>query len=161
MKAVSPKRARQQRRRRKVLERSHGPERCQFPGGCVREAVDGHEVWTRARGGDPTDVFNIVLLCREHHDWVGDHPAEAKALGLLDSAPNAERVRNVCEPVRLPAMPPKRPITLRVSPDAEQWVADAQTETGASQSVVLRAMLSVATQHRAQVVAKIRALQEV
>lgn len=49
--------------------------------------VDKHEIVTRARGGDPLDPANVVLVCRSIHDWAHDHPTEATRLGLLASAP--------------------------------------------------------------------------
>ena len=45
--------------------------------------LDKHELLTRARGGDPTDPDNCVMLCRAHHDAVHDHPDEAAKRGLL------------------------------------------------------------------------------
>lgn len=45
--------------------------------------LDVHEIIPRSawRDGD-LEVDNCVLLCRRHHDWVGDHPTEAHELGL-------------------------------------------------------------------------------
>jgi hypothetical protein len=45
--------------------------------------LDKHEVQTRARGGDPLDPANCLLVCRAHHDWIGMHPLEALQVGLL------------------------------------------------------------------------------
>lgn len=42
-----------------------------------------HEVLTRARGGDPTDPTNILLLCRICHAWVTTHETMARELGLV------------------------------------------------------------------------------
>jgi hypothetical protein len=47
--------------------------------------LDGHEPLTRARGGDACDPGEIVTVCRGHHNWIGDHQAEAFDLGLLKS----------------------------------------------------------------------------
>lgn len=44
---------------------------------------DMHEVLTRARGGDPTDPGNILCLCRQCHQWVTEHEALARPLGLV------------------------------------------------------------------------------
>lgn len=79
----SKKRAAEQRRRRKVLARDHGPQRCQYPPGCADAACDAHEVQTRARGGSISDPGNIVLLCRRHHDGVGRGEPWAYDMGLL------------------------------------------------------------------------------
>jgi len=48
--------------------------------------LDVHELLTRARGGSITDPDNCVALCRGHHNWVHDHPADATAVGLLRKA---------------------------------------------------------------------------
>lgn len=45
--------------------------------------LDAHELLTRARGGDPLDLDNVRMLCRAHHDWCHDHPADAEERGLL------------------------------------------------------------------------------
>ena len=45
--------------------------------------LDVHEPLTRARGGNYLDPDDCVLLCRQHHDWVHDHPRAAEKLGLL------------------------------------------------------------------------------
>lgn len=57
---------------------------CEFKG-CKSEASDGHEPLTRARQGSITDPKNIRLVCRVHHRWIHDHPAEATAEGWLVS----------------------------------------------------------------------------
>ena len=53
--------------------------------------LDPHHVLPRGRGGKD-EVENLVLLCRLHHSWVHEHPADAYALGLLarTSATNGE-----------------------------------------------------------------------
>jgi len=55
---------------------------CQWPE-CRRDSFDVHEPKTRARGGSILDPDNAVALCRQHHDWVHDHPLEAEQRGLL------------------------------------------------------------------------------
>lgn len=45
--------------------------------------LDGHEPLTRARGGDPYDVNQIVTVCRGHHEWIDREQDKAHALGLL------------------------------------------------------------------------------
>ena len=44
--------------------------------------IDPHHILPRGRGGADT-LENLVSLCRAHHDWVHDHPAESYDLGLL------------------------------------------------------------------------------
>jgi hypothetical protein len=69
LRPVSTRRAAAQRERTARLRRTtHGPERCQWPTGCVNEASDAHESLSRARGGNPIDPN--WLLCRLHHDTV-------------------------------------------------------------------------------------------
>lgn len=69
-------------RKREVLA-AFGPEPvCEFPG-CQAFAEDAHERKTRARGGDPTDVRQIAVVCREHHRWCHDNVLEAERLGFL------------------------------------------------------------------------------
>lgn len=85
LKPVSEKRARENRERREVKKQmvAERGDRCQWPEGCPREAVDAHEVKKRSRGGSITDPENIVLLCREHHDFTEAEPEKAAAMGLL------------------------------------------------------------------------------
>lgn len=85
---ASPKRARELRERKKMLQAKYGAERptCEVPG-CLRWADDAHEPLTRARGGSITDPGNVVALCREHHDQITFAPETtlewAYSLGLL------------------------------------------------------------------------------
>jgi hypothetical protein len=52
------------------------------PIGCSG-LLDVHEVIPRsAWAGGWFEPTNCVLVCRQHHDWIGDHPAEAHRLGL-------------------------------------------------------------------------------
>jgi 5-methylcytosine-specific restriction endonuclease McrA len=44
--------------------------------------LDPHHVHRRSQGGQDT-VENLILLCRAHHSWVHEHPADSAALGLL------------------------------------------------------------------------------
>ena len=55
-----------------VLENRHG---CRGP-------LDPHHIVRRSQGGTDSP-FNLVTLCRAHHDWVHGNPAEARQLGLL------------------------------------------------------------------------------
>lgn len=48
--------------------------------------IDPHHIAPRGRRPDLRYVVaNGIALCRTHHDWVGDHPIEAEAIGLLSS----------------------------------------------------------------------------
>lgn len=60
------------------------PDRCAGP-------LDPHEIiprsaWTRGF----TELDNVLIVCRAHHDWIGDYPddaAEAKLHGYSHDAP--------------------------------------------------------------------------
>lgn len=49
---------------------------------CARRSVDVHELLARSAGGSILDDANVVAVCRSAHDWIGNHPIEALALGL-------------------------------------------------------------------------------
>lgn len=44
--------------------------------------LDVDEIVGRGAGGDYLDVNNCQALCRRHHEWKHEHPADAHALGL-------------------------------------------------------------------------------
>jgi hypothetical protein len=48
-----------------------------------REWSDVHEILTRARGGDPTDMENQLCVCGICHKWITEHEEAARALGLV------------------------------------------------------------------------------
>lgn len=160
MRQASPKRAKLQRERRALIVAHVGfiPVRCTWPGGCVNEACDPHEPLTRARGGSIVDLDNIVLLCRDHHDWIDQHPTEATALGMLVS--QHHRSENVAESCTVPDMAERRPISMRISDSADQWVTDTATQLDTSRAVVLRAMLGVAAAHPREVAARVAAIKD-
>lgn len=89
MRAVSLKRARLNRVRKKIIAEivgARGPvceARELVPDVACAGPLDAHEVLTRGRGGSIVDPANIILVCRFHHSWIDDHPAEAAALGLV------------------------------------------------------------------------------
>lgn len=60
---------------------------CGFPGGCEKPTTDCHHSRGKV-GALLTDARWWKPLCRTHHDWVGNHPVEARALGLI--APSGE-----------------------------------------------------------------------
>ena len=46
--------------------------------------IDPHHVAPQGRYPElRCDVDNIRCVCRRHHDWIGDHPLDARELGLL------------------------------------------------------------------------------
>ena len=54
---------------------------CRYPG-CGRQKPDVHH--SRGRSGVLLLEEQFwIPLCREHHVWVGDHPFEARQMGLL------------------------------------------------------------------------------
>jgi hypothetical protein len=96
MRAVSKKRARENRERRRVMmetfgryPKCYGCEPLRALGvvtGCDGLATDAHEILSRARGGSITDPANIVPLGRKCHDYVTAHPVDAAMAGLSRSA---------------------------------------------------------------------------
>jgi hypothetical protein len=52
---------------------------CQFSG-CIKRATDCHHAKGKV-GKDFTDDTHFIALCRVHHNWVHDFPAEAMELG--------------------------------------------------------------------------------
>ena len=58
--------------------------------------LDVDEIIGRGRGGDWLDPDNCQVLCRAHHTWKHDNPAEALELGLSDRlGPNDEDTSNI------------------------------------------------------------------
>lgn len=51
---------------------------------------DCHHITNRGMGSGK-DYGKYVTLCRTHHQWVSDHPVEAKEIGLLVSFWKAEQ----------------------------------------------------------------------
>jgi hypothetical protein len=45
--------------------------------------LDVHERRRRSQGGSLETPENLLVLCRQHHDWVGLHDAEAHAVCLV------------------------------------------------------------------------------
>ncbi|MBV9011557.1 MAG: DUF222 domain-containing protein [Pseudonocardiales bacterium] len=54
---------------RALRARDHG--QCRFPG-CTNQRVDAHHIVPWLAGG-PTDISNLVLVCRFHHTLIHDH----------------------------------------------------------------------------------------
>lgn len=49
----------------------------------VMHELDTHEVIPRsAWAGGWLALDNVLMVCRAHHRWIDEHPAEARALGL-------------------------------------------------------------------------------
>lgn len=158
MKPISTQRATQNRERRKILNRSHTPERCYKPG-CTHPADDPHEPLTRARGGSITDPFNIVPLCRQCHDEVGAGPDWAYDLGLLR---HSWDLLTSPESVTIGNMPTAKTELLgtRISPEANDWVNGLAEQFGLGRSDIGRALFAVAGQHPREVTAKLEQMRE-
>jgi len=75
--------------RRIVMQRDMGLCRAKFLVGSVvcSGPLDTDEVIPRGRGGNYLDPDNCQVLCRAHHRWKHDNPAEAERLGLTKSLP--------------------------------------------------------------------------
>lgn len=95
LRRVSKKKARQLvaegQTKRKLVELTSGMCEARIEGVCVGRGVDKHERKTRGRGGDPTLLHNVVLVCRPCHDWIDEHPKLAEQRGLLLSQFDPEK----------------------------------------------------------------------
>lgn len=90
---IAPRSLKRQRvmveRRRLVAELLEANPVCQalIRGVCQGRAVDVHERLTRARARDANaailDRANCCTVCRACHDWIGTHPVQAQAMGLV------------------------------------------------------------------------------
>lgn len=104
LRPISLKRSRELRARkaaiREVIERDG--ERCEFArrhdgwlrvlsgdiGPNVPECggpLDAHEPDKRSQGADSTNPSDIVLICRNHHDYIHQNPRAGYRLALLNS----------------------------------------------------------------------------
>ena len=74
------------RARQRAFDRDKG--RCQAADRVTEIAcwgvLDPHHVFPRSRYPERrNDPDALLTVCRGHHDWIGDHPARARELGLL------------------------------------------------------------------------------
>lgn len=89
MRQVSKKRAAERTTRREVVAEALSRDgtacraRLLVPEVACRGPLDPHEIIPRSawRAGYLV-VSNVIGVCRAHHDWIGDHPDDAHALGL-------------------------------------------------------------------------------
>lgn len=68
-----------------AFDRDRGRCRAEFSVSWIRcgGRLDPHEVIPRSVWPDGELVLeNVIMICRRHHDWVGDHPEAAHAAGL-------------------------------------------------------------------------------
>jgi Domain of unknown function (DUF222)/HNH endonuclease len=89
------------RAQRRALRFRDGPG-CAFPG-CSARHVDAHHLTFWADGG-PTDLDNLVLLCRHHHRLLHEGGYTA---ALVDNHPRFYRPDHT--PIRPPDAPPPNP----------------------------------------------------
>lgn len=87
VKPVSDKRRKAMEERRVVVRRLlREHPYCQAGVLCGGRAMaqDVHERYSRARGGSITDERHghMMTVCRQDHDWITTHPAEAERLRL-------------------------------------------------------------------------------
>jgi hypothetical protein len=75
--------------RRIVTQRDMGLCQAKFLVGSITcsAGLDIDEIIPRGRGGNYLDPDNCQVLCRAHHRWKHDNPAEAERLGLTKSLP--------------------------------------------------------------------------
>ena len=55
-------------------------ETCEFEN-CYSDANDLHH--KASRGKHLSDVTTFMAVCRQHHNWIHEHPAESRELGYL------------------------------------------------------------------------------
>ncbi len=90
--ARSKRRESEAAERRAVVELVHRRDRTCRAAAVVPEVecrgpLDVHEVIPRSAWAAGYLVpSNAKLVCRSHHSWIGDYPAEAKVRGLRGSA---------------------------------------------------------------------------
>jgi HNH endonuclease len=89
------------RAQRRALRFRDGPG-CGFPG-CSARHVDAHHITFWADGG-PTDLANLILLCRHHHRLLHEGGYTA---ALIDNRPRFYRPDHT--PIRPPEPPPADP----------------------------------------------------
>ena len=81
MRAVSPKRAKENRERNKMLAEKYGADWRSGLIICTRchnePGTQPHELKKRSHGGSITDPDNVWLLCSGCHNWTENEPAEA------------------------------------------------------------------------------------
>jgi len=100
LRAVSVKRARQNRERRAMADRRwpdrrEGTVMCYIPG-CPLPADDLNEILPRGRGGSITAEENTIPTCRGHNEELTKSPAWAYRLGLLKHDGVCCQGRRVC-----------------------------------------------------------------
>ncbi len=95
MRAVSKKRAKENRERRVMLVEKYGANWRNGTVPCTRchsePGTQPHELKKRSHGGSITDPANVWLLCHRCHRWTEDQPAEAIDAGWI--IPSWEPVR--------------------------------------------------------------------
>lgn len=162
MRPVSSKRARiLSRRRANVQDREHGRPACARQAICGNAADDLHEIVRRSQADSAARVDLQVWLCRGCHDWVGAHPAEAAAEGLhmtgADFRMGRQASDNGAIVTGMSDTPPSgdNRVTLRISDAGHAFVDALMVETSSDRSAVLRAMFAVASQYRAEVLARL------
>lgn len=100
----------------------------------------------------------MVPIGRTCHDWIGLNPVAAEAEGWaqwgMRNVSGSCTVLDMAETSKA-----KVPMTIRVNAEAKQWVVDNAEAYSVNEAVVVRAMLSVATRHPADVIKAIEALK--
>jgi len=74
------------RRRRQILQRSHGPEACQAKAvpGCSGVAHEAHELANRSQVRGAAEMVALMIpVCRPCHEWIGRNRDAAHDAGLI------------------------------------------------------------------------------
>ncbi len=84
MRAISKKRAKVQRKRKKLIAKRIGaPCEIRWEGYCMGTGVTLHEPLLRSRGGDPASEEGTVWTCSSCHMAVHQFPEEAARRGWM------------------------------------------------------------------------------
>lgn len=87
MRAVSPRRARENRIRAKVLAGMRDlPCQVRWDATCTGRMQTAHEPLMRSRGGDPSDREAMVPTCNRCHEQIHANPKEATERGWMKHA---------------------------------------------------------------------------
>lgn len=131
------------------------PTVCEVPD-CTERATDPHEPLTRARGGSILDRENVLLLCRSHHRWAHDHPAEAEASGLLVHSWDGSLGGRIARVVWAEGL---GPVPRRITQNTPVGISDEGAHQSANDRQESSAMSSIPeAEHRARVIDGLRLL---
>lgn len=100
---------------------------CRFPGCTNRRFVDAHHIWHWSKGG-PTELWNLVLLCRFHHTSVHDRKTtlHRSADGLISARTKSGHLLGPAE--ALCEVGPDDQIEIESEPVESQWEGTSRNQ---------------------------------